>query len=266
VSIRQFDLIRTKLMRAHNILIYWVHYSFLTIPMNTDIKANIAILISIAALVVSILNRPAPQYEFIKQAAVDAGLSSKTYDQCIADPAARAEVNQDIAESMIIAEALGQPSLGTPFNLVVTDTQLIPVAGAYPEEFFQLMVLQHRESGEIPQATLDQFEITPLDESLREQIRLFNPEIDAYKGSANPSFTVIEYSDFQCPFCARVHPTLQSLVDTNDDVAWVYRHLPLDFHPEAMPAAIAAECAYAEEGNDAFWMFTDTIFENQDQL
>ena len=150
--------------------------------------------------------------------------------------------------------------------MVVTDTQLIPVAGAYPEEFFQLMVLQHRESGEIPQATLDQFEITPLDESLRGQIRLFNPEIDAYKGSANPSFTVIEYSDFQCPFCARVHPTLQSLVDTNDDVAWVYRHLPLDFHPEAMPAAIAAECAYAEEGNDAFWMFTDTIFENQDQL
>ena len=82
----------------------------------------------------------------------------------------------------------------------------------------------------------------------------------------NPEFTVIEYSDFECPFCSRVHPTLDRLAEENDNVTWVYRHLPLSFHPQALPAAIASECVAQEEGNDAFWQFADTIFANQSEL
>ncbi len=75
---------------------------------------------------------------------------------------------------------------------------------------------------------------------------------------------MIEYSDFECPFCERHHPTMQQAVDEfGDDVAWVFRHFPLSFHAEARPSALASECA-AEQGK--FWEFGDEMFENQSKL
>ena len=75
---------------------------------------------------------------------------------------------------------------------------------------------------------------------------------------------MIEYSDYECPFCGRHNPTMQQLSEKyGDDVAWVLRHFPLSFHPEAMPAANAAECA-SEQGK--FWEFTDIMYANQDSL
>lgn len=73
---------------------------------------------------------------------------------------------------------------------------------------------------------------------------------------------IIEYSDFQCPFCSRHHPTMQQVMTTyGDDVAWVYRHFPLSFHPNAEPSALASECAN-EQGK--FWDFADAMFAGQD--
>lgn len=82
---------------------------------------------------------------------------------------------------------------------------------------------------------------------------------------AQAKVVVVEYSDFECPFCARHHPTLVDLMDdyTNGEVAWVYRHFPLSFHSEAEPAALASECA-AEQGK--FWEYADALFENQTRL
>lgn len=75
---------------------------------------------------------------------------------------------------------------------------------------------------------------------------------------------VIEYSDFECPFCSRHHPTMVQLAEEyGDKIAWVYRHFPLSFHPEAEPAALASECA-AEQGK--FWEYADELFANQDSL
>lgn len=73
---------------------------------------------------------------------------------------------------------------------------------------------------------------------------------------------IIEYSDFQCPFCSRHHPTMQQVMDTyGDDVAWVYRHFPLSFHPNAEPSSLASECA-SEQGK--FWEFADAMFTGQE--
>lgn len=73
---------------------------------------------------------------------------------------------------------------------------------------------------------------------------------------------VVEYSDFECPFCKRHHSTMQQIMDTyKDDVVWVYRHFPLSFHPNAQKAAEASECANELGGNEAFWTFTDGVFE-----
>lgn len=76
---------------------------------------------------------------------------------------------------------------------------------------------------------------------------------------------LIEYSDFECPYCGRHNPTMLSIYDQyGDDIAWVYRHFPLSsIHAEAIPAALASECA-AEQGS--FWEYSDALYENQTLL
>ena len=88
---------------------------------------------------------------------------------------------------------------------------------------------------------------------------------DHIRGSQNAEIYLIEYSDFECPFCASFHPTAQQAVDEyGDQIAWVYRHFPLDtIHPKARPAANASECIAELGGEDAFWAFADEAFTNQ---
>lgn len=82
-------------------------------------------------------------------------------------------------------------------------------------------------------------------------------------GDENAEITIVEFSDFECPFCARLHPTLKRIVDESDGgINWEYRHLPLQNHRNAFNAAVASECIARELGSDAFWSFTDTLFAN----
>lgn len=87
-------------------------------------------------------------------------------------------------------------------------------------------------------------------------------EDDHVRGDLKKAKVVlIEYSDFQCPYCQRHDPTMQQLVEEyGDQVAWVYRHFPLSFHPNAEPTSLASECA-AEQGK--FWEFADAMFAGQ---
>lgn len=85
---------------------------------------------------------------------------------------------------------------------------------------------------------------------------------DHWRGSQTAPVRLIEFSDFQCPYCQRAHSTLQQLVeDYQGQVAWVYKHFPLEsLHPYAFAAAEASECA-AEQGK--FWEYADTLYTNQ---
>ncbi|MFW0862589.1 MAG: DsbA family protein [Candidatus Komeilibacteria bacterium] len=82
---------------------------------------------------------------------------------------------------------------------------------------------------------------------------------DNIRGNKNAKIVLIEYSDFQCPYCTRAHSTLQQVVEEyGDDVAWVYRHFPLDsIHPYARKTAEGSECAADQ---DMFWEFADAVF------
>lgn len=92
------------------------------------------------------------------------------------------------------------------------------------------------------------------------------PEPDAKKdhwqGDAKARYVMIEYSDFQCPFCNRFAPTAKQLLESYDDMALVYRHFPLSFHEMARPLALGSECVAELGGNDAFWKFHDRVFED----
>ncbi len=83
-------------------------------------------------------------------------------------------------------------------------------------------------------------------------------DADHIRGDADAEITLIEYSDFECPFCARFHPTMQRVVDEYaGKVRWIYRHFPLSsIHPNAQKAAEASECA-AEQGK--FWEMADKM-------
>lgn len=95
---------------------------------------------------------------------------------------------------------------------------------------------------------------------------------EPWRGPDNARFVLIEYSDLECPFCASVHPDLKKLVEETTDMAWVYRHFPLSFHPKAQKFAEATECAFAQGGllggnsNDNFWTLADAIVEQQQTL
>ncbi|WP_119394304.1 DsbA family protein [Salinibius halmophilus] len=85
---------------------------------------------------------------------------------------------------------------------------------------------------------------------------------DYVRGNPDARFTLLEYSDYECSFCKRFHSTAKQFLERNEDVNWVYRHFPLDFHnPLATRQAEAAECVGKVGGNDAFWAYSDAIFE-----
>jgi len=87
------------------------------------------------------------------------------------------------------------------------------------------------------------------------------------KGPKDALVTIVEFSEFQCPFCARVLPTTKQVIDTyGDKVRIVWRNNPLGFHNNAGPAAAVAMEAYSQGGNDKFWEVHDTLFANQKAL
>lgn len=86
---------------------------------------------------------------------------------------------------------------------------------------------------------------------------------DYIRGDKNAQVYLIEYSDLECPFCKRFHPTAKQVVDDyKGKVAWVYRHYPIEqLHSKGPKEAEATECANELGGQDGFWKLTDKIYE-----
>jgi protein-disulfide isomerase len=86
------------------------------------------------------------------------------------------------------------------------------------------------------------------------------------RGPEDAPVTIVEFSDFQCPYCGREYPVVERLMKEYDGrVRLVFRHFPLDFHPHAQKAAEAGACA-ADQGGDKFWKLHDRMFTNQQKL
>jgi len=95
-------------------------------------------------------------------------------------------------------------------------------------------------------------------------------ELNDVPSRGNPAspVTVVEYSDFQCPFCSVAYRSIYQrlIADYGDRIRFVYKNYPLtEIHPWAQPAAIAAACAY-RQGNEPFWKLHDYLFERQKEI
>ena len=92
-----------------------------------------------------------------------------------------------------------------------------------------------------------------------------DPERDHVRGGADAPVTLVEYGDFQCPYCGEAYPVVRALEERfGDQLRFVFRHMPLpDLHPRAPFAAEAAEAAGAQ---DRFWEMHDRLFEHRLEL
>ena len=109
-------------------------------------------------------------------------------------------------------------------------------------------------------AAAPQEPLTPDPEKVKKDLKMGHLPV---KGNENAKVPMVEFSDFECPFCGRFYSeTLSQIekeyIDTGK-VKLYYRHYPLSFHPKAVPLANAAECA---NDQNAFWKMHDKIFEN----
>ncbi|MEP6998213.1 MAG: thioredoxin domain-containing protein [Betaproteobacteria bacterium] len=92
--------------------------------------------------------------------------------------------------------------------------------------------------------------------------RAVDTKLDHVRGKASAEVSLIEYTDFECPFCKQFHGTPKALLDRYQGrVNWVIRNYPLPFHdPAARKEALAAECVGQLGGNDAYWKYADALF------
>jgi protein-disulfide isomerase len=178
--------------------------------------------------------------------ALAAGLDVPTWQACRADPAMEARVVADMTVG--VAAGVG----GTPTFLVNGEM----VVGNQPAAAFRNAIqaarIRAQSSG---LAAADYYAATfpgvPVGTS-------------PSTGPADAWVTVVEFSDFQCPFCAAAKGTLRSVLSTaGSDVRHVFKHFPLSSHAYARPTAIAAECARVQ---GRFWEFHDLVFSRQSSL
>lgn len=185
------------------------------------------------------------------------GLNTDALESCFESGKYADKVNADSSDAQ---KAGGN---GTPFTVIVgPNGAAMTVSGALPYEFFKTITDTLLASGNAMEKVAPEFQ--PYVSEAKNLTYKPVDESDHIRGSSDAKVKLIEYSDFECPFCKRHHPVMQQLVSTysESDFAWVYRHLPLtSIHPKAQPFAEASECAAEIGGNDGFWAFADAVFQ-----
>lgn len=208
---------------------------------------------------------------FLSDLATSIGADSGSYQECTASGRTSSTVDDNVAA----ARSLGFDS--TPSFQFVADglPATFTLVGAQPIEVFQ-DYLDALLAGHAPDESAAEGTTAPAGlPTWADPASGLRPDPDRpgmdlagdyYKGNPDASLVVIEFSDFQCPFC-REHalerqPEIDAaLVDTGD-VMWVFKHLPLASHSDAMVAAVAAECA-GDQG--AFWEMHYLLFDTVDR-
>lgn len=144
---------------------------------------------------------------------------------------------------------------------------LFAVIKKHPDKFLEVVNEAAREA----QVKSRERESQEMEKEREEEFK--NPktvEVQAWRailGNKNAPITIVEYSDFQCPFCKRGHATVQQIMEVyKEKVRLVFKHLPLDFHPSAMPASQIFEAINIQSGAEKAYQWHDLVFNGQDNL
>lgn len=186
------------------------------------------------------------------------GVSPEDIEECLADGRYSDEVSADFAEG----QQLG--ITGTPAFFI----NGYPISGAQPLELFQ-QAIALAEAGTLGEAyTYDQAAQAPPTAVPLQAADIPLGDAPA-KGNPDAPITIVEYSDFQCPYCLRFFtdtmPQLQAYIDAKQ-VYFVYKDFPLhSIHPQAQKAHEAARCARELGGDEGYWTMHDLLFINQQQ-
>jgi protein-disulfide isomerase len=142
-------------------------------------------------------------------------------------------------------KAVPSDQRGTPYSIIIGKNGVkAEVRGALPEESVKKLIDEVNAgkvtvpyTGEVPAVTAE----------------------DHIIGNINAPIIIVEYSDYECPYCKNFHATLQKMTsESNGNIAWVYRHWPI--HANSFEKLVAAECVAKIKGNDAFWKYSDLLF------
>jgi protein-disulfide isomerase len=219
----------------------------------------------------------------ITVAELDERIKQELFESRTGSPAKLYELRSDVLEQMIrerLLEAEGKRR-GVPAEAVV-ELEIKEMAPIPEEEIVAFYQQNFEKQGEVKldeirpqiQRYLESRRAADVPQRLRERaqvaVHLVAPRFDVAaegpsKGPADARITIVEFSDFQCPYCQRSLATIeQVLAKYPGQVRLVYRHLPLDrIHPHARGAAEAAACA-DEQG--LFWPYHDKLFQNNRAL
>ena len=208
----------------------------------------------------------------VEQMARDLGLDMDRFGKDAASPELDDEIRSDQAQ------ARGLGANGTPHFFV----NGVRVSGAQPIDNFKAIIdRQIKKADEVLARGVSRKGL--YDELIKDgatappaqpnrptpppqpaQVRKIEPGNGPAKGGKQPKVTIVQWSDFQCPFCTRAEPTVNQIIETyKDDVRVVWRNEPLSFHPNAMPAAKAAMAAHKQ---GKFWEMHAKLFAGQQQL
>lgn len=158
--------------------------------------------------------------------------------------------NQEELYNKFIASASKATSLegfGTPYIVIASDTGLkTEIRGAESYEYFKKLI-SDMSNGSVANPYEGGIEL--------------KEEGDNVFGNPNAPIKIIEYSDYQCGYCNRVHSVLEQIVNESEgQVSWTFRHLPV-LGQESLTKAMVGVCVAQIKGNDAFWKYTKLIFE-----
>jgi protein-disulfide isomerase len=211
-------------------------------------------------------NGSAPNIDGIVKIAAETGASADKIKKAISEHTHKKDIDadQDLAEDF--------QANGTP-HFFINGRRLV---GAQPEEKFDAVIDEEIKKAQdlIAHGTRpnDVYDALTKDgkgppEPEKKDLPKSLPSNDPARGNMSAKVVIHEWSDFQCPFCGRVEPTVaQVMKDYGDRVKFVWHDLPLPMHPDAPLAAQAGREAFAQKGPSAFWALHDKMFANQQKI
>ncbi len=143
---------------------------------------------------------------------------------------------------------------------------ILDVLRSNKKDFFEIVQQAAQEERGRQQREQQESEAKDIDEHIKNPYLPVITKKSHARGNAKAKYTLVEYSDFQCPYCTRGYQTVETLRKKyGNDMREVFKNKPLPMHPQAMPAAQWFEAARLQSPDKA-WAFHDILFQNQDKL